>query len=563
MPKKPYSRSEDSYIYHDILPSFADYGYPAAGDTENLKIKGDVRIRMGATYKEPDVIFYAEGIPVLLVESKKPGKSLEAAEEQARSYIRNFPIERHSRDGRPPQYAAVTVGKVIFLYRYEKDINKYGGIIDRLESMPGILTYEELRRLYGLEEAEKPRVTADKFKDIFYQLVVALDVKNERRITPMLILETVRLFFEYLKDDKNYTGRYPYTKLDRHPDRQRWIRSLFRQYDWGDTGDEVASRFREEIMRSFQGTKRLNQFITPWPVVEFMTRLVGIEPDDTVLDFECGSGGFLAAAVRSDVPLDKVKGVDIADLPYYVSKLYLALDFKIRGRRIDSIPVFNDNGLVYWGHNWSVVIGNPAGGITYDPAGELADLDEVYKSLERDLDQNGRDDPAWEYNFSVQQAVRSAKLGGRICLVLPEGFFTNSSAEFLRRYVAKYCKVIAIVSLPRGVFYVGTTTRQVKTGRQVRNQKMSILLAEKKQDVVDGGGVNMNFDSIEYPVFLASVQKPSYAANAHDWLEVSLKRVLEEFDSWTSYDCLTENQKALRFIKPHSKKKDSRQTELY
>lgn len=72
-------RGEDSHIIHDILPAFADYGYPRAGDTENLKIKGDVRIRMGSSFKEPDVVFYAEGIPVLLVESKKQGKSKQDA----------------------------------------------------------------------------------------------------------------------------------------------------------------------------------------------------------------------------------------------------------------------------------------------------------------------------------------------------------------------------------------------------------------------------------------------------------------------------------------------------
>lgn len=532
MPRKRNDRSEDSYIFHDILPSFADYGYPTAGDSENLKIKGDVRIRMGSSYKEPDVVFYAEGIPVVLVEAKKEGKSKKDAEEQAKSYIRNFPIEDYSRDGRPPQYAAVTIAKKIFFYKYEKDINEYGGIIDRLEPIADVATYSELRRLYGLEEERKPELSPAKFKDIFYQIIAALDIRNQRKITPALVLEAVQLLYEFLKDERNYTSRSPYTKLDGHPERQRWIRNLLRQYDWGELGHEIAWQFRSEIVRSFQGSRQLNQYITPRPVIVFMTGLVDIKPDDRVLDFECGSGGFLAAAVRTGVSLQDVKGVEIADLPYYVSKLFLALNFNIQGREIDNIPVDRDNGLKFWGDVWDMVIGNPAGGNKYDPNGELNDLDEVYENLERDIDQNGRDDPTWEYNFSVQQAVRSAKVGGCICLVLPEGLFSNSSADFLRKYVAKHCKIKAIVSLPRGVFYVGTTTKQVHTGKRSSHQKMSILFVEKTTEVVDGEGVSLACADLNYPVFLASVQKPPNARGSSEWLEATLQKVLQEYKAW-------------------------------
>ena len=161
------TRGEDSYIIHDILPAFADYGYPRTGDTKNLKIKGDVKIRMGSSLKEPDVVFYAEGVPVLLVESKKPGKSKQDAEEQAQSYIRNFPIEKYSKDGRPPQYAAVTIGRVIHFYRYKAEVNPHGAIIDRLEPMSEVLSYEELKRLYGLKESAKPAIGAEEFSAVF------------------------------------------------------------------------------------------------------------------------------------------------------------------------------------------------------------------------------------------------------------------------------------------------------------------------------------------------------------------------------------------------------------
>ena len=116
MSHKIEKRAEDSFLYVDILSAFEDFGYPTR-DSRNIKIKGDIKIKMGSSYREPDVVFYSEGVPVLLVEAKREGKSKEDAEKQAKSYVRFFPIEEYSKDGRPPQYAAVTIGKKIFFYK--------------------------------------------------------------------------------------------------------------------------------------------------------------------------------------------------------------------------------------------------------------------------------------------------------------------------------------------------------------------------------------------------------------------------------------------------------------
>jgi len=416
-----------------------------------------------------------------------------------------------------------------------------------LEDIADVLSYNELRLQYGLEEEKKPLLTPDTFKDLFYHIVSALDIENEKEITPEIILKAVKLIYEFLKDQKNYSSRSPYTDLDGHPDRQRWIRGLLHQYEWNLLTPEIAKQFRKEILRSFQGSEQLNQYITPWEVVIFMVNLAKVRKDDTLLDFECGSGGFLAAAIESGVELKNIRGIDIADLPYYTAKLFLALNFNVTGKAIDEIPVENDNGLYFWGNDWSVVVGNPAGGNKYDPENELKDIKKIYENLENDIDQNGKNDPASEYNFSVQQAVKSCKVGGRFCLVLPEGFFSNSSAELFRKYVAKYCKVKAIISLPRGVFYKGTTTRRVQAGKTGSHQKMSILFAEKIAEVEDKSGVGVDFANLDYPVFLASVQKPSQARDDEHWLSKILERVLEDYRKWEEDNELSTNNELVKF----------------
>jgi len=532
MPLRRHNRSEDSYIYHDILPTFEEYGYPGRGDTENLKIKGDIRIRIGSRSYTPDVVYYADGVPLLLVEAKKEGMTKKDAEDQAKSYIRNFPVDRYSRDGRPPRYAAVTVGRQVYFYKYAIELSEYGAIKDDLVPQTAIATYQELKQSYGLIIG-KPSIDAHTFKVLFYELVSAFDTQNRREVTPQIVLKTVHLIYEFLRDPADYVTRRPYTDLGRHPHIQMMIRSILSQYDWSLLTPDIALRFREIVVRAFQGSKSLNQYITPWPVVRFMAELAELKPRDTVLDFECGSGGFLVAALEKGVPMGNMLGIDIADLPYYVSKVFLALHSNTRGTDLETkIPVLHDNGLLFHGDDWHIVISNPAGGAKYDAYNSLGDIAKVYDHLERDLNADGKDDPASEYYFSVQQAVRSARVGGRICLVLPEGFFSNSSDESLRRYVGKHCRVKAIVSLPRGVFQVGATTRTVESGKRSSSQKMSVLFAEKIREVVDGDGLDVPAGTLEYPVFLASVEKPRDAGQRPNWLQNGLKRVLSEYRIW-------------------------------
>jgi len=548
-------RSEDSYIIHNIITAFAHYGYPQAGDSENLKVKGDVPIRIGSKYYSPDLVYYASGVPLILVEDKRPKQSEEGAKEQAFSYLKSFPVEKYSRDNIRPKYLATTIGQVIKAYKYRYEIDEQGELIEGLIPLLEIPSYEELKIQYGIIEDEKPRLTLRSFKDLFYELASALDISEENKITPQLILKAVRLIFEYLEDSKNYTSRFPYTELDGKPDRQQWIRNILSQYNWQKSlGEKLAFQFRTEILRSFQGAN-LNQYVTPKSVIDFMVNLCQVKPEDKILDFECGSGGFIATVVSQGVSMKNILGIDIADLPYYVAKTYLALYFKATGKEIEKIPIKMNNGLYFWGDDWDVVIGNPAGGNKYDPKGKLGDCEKVLENLERDLDQNGRNDSFSEYNFSIQQAVRSCKVGGKICLILPESFFANSTNEFLREYMVKYCQIKAIVSLPRGVFRKGTTTKTVQSGSTGSSQKMSILFAEKIEKVKNGSGLEIGLDALDYPVFLASVQKPkNTGSDSNDWLEPLLAEVLKNWQEWNKNSKLIVGEGVLEFPKTASSK---------
>jgi hypothetical protein len=261
-----------------------------------------------------------------------------------------------------------------------------------------------------------------------------------------------------------------------------------------------------------------------------MINLIGnLSPETKVLDFECGSGGYFAGVIDKGVGLENIRGIDIDELPHIIAKTYIALYFKKSGKEnIDALPIRKDNGLFYQGNNWDLVIGNPAGSSKYEHGN-------IKKILAGGLGYFGdKENTFSEYELSIQQAVRSAAINGTICLVLPEGFFSNSQAEYLRKFVAKHCRVLAIISLPRGAFKKGTSVKQQQKGAQTSSQKMSILYARKIKEIDKSSLLSeVDFASLNYPVFLANISEPdSKVGNIDDWLEPCLDAVFKQWQSW-------------------------------
>jgi len=532
-------RPEIAYIVQNILPLFASqFDFPLPEDEKNTKID-EIPVRIASGVKKPDVVYYHDGFPVFLIEAKKEGKSEKDAVEQALSYIRNYPVEEYSKNSIKPRFFAVTIGKQIIFYAHRFEIEQ-SNFKDWAEKLENPITFAELLEEYGLKKIERKEVfTPEVFrKEVLNELGPLY--KFEDKITPEVVKNVAMQVLAFLQYGKDYTGHRPYIDLERNKDRQAQVRQVYEKFDWiNSLGPEIAKEFRTYILRSFQGTN-LNQYLTEQCVIAFMTNLVGdLTPETKVLDFECGSGGYLAAVIDKGVELKNIRGVDIDELPYIISKTYIALFFKKTGNEeIGTLPVVQGNGLFYQGNEWDLIISNPAGGNKY----EHGDLEKIEENLNLGSDGNGRRDSVSEYNLSIQQAVNSTRIGGKVCLVLPEGFFSNSSDEFLRKFVSKYCKVLAIVSLPRGVFKKGTSTRQQQRGSQTSSQKMSILYVEKQSEIDKANPIGeLDFNNLEYPVFLASVSKPeSRSGEIEHWLEPELNVVWQQWQEWQQNQTLKE-----------------------
>ena len=109
------TESEDDFILHAIIPLFEHYGYPSAGDFNRVKVKS-VPVRVGSRTIHPDIVYYQDEHPVLIVEAKRPGQSEAKARDQAFSYLKCFPKDAPwLPHGLRPKYVATAIGsEVIF-----------------------------------------------------------------------------------------------------------------------------------------------------------------------------------------------------------------------------------------------------------------------------------------------------------------------------------------------------------------------------------------------------------------------------------------------------------------
>ena len=90
----------------------------------------------------------------------------------------------------------------------------------------------------------------------------------------------------------------------------------------------------------------------------------------------------------------------------------------------------------------------------------------------------------------IERNLNMLKPGGRMAIVLPQGRFNNSSDKYIRDFIAKECRILAVVGLHGNVFKPHTGT------------KTSVLFVQKWDD-------ELCPRKDDYPIFFATMQEPS------------------------------------------------------
>ncbi len=226
-------------------------------------------------------------------------------------------------------------------------------------------------------------------------------------------------------------------------------------------GDVKGQAFQTFVNRHQRGDR--GEFFTPHPVVGLAVAVVDPQPEESVLDPACGSGGFLLDTVahvrrsnkepgRSYVR-DQIRGWEFN--PEVARAAALRLEFE--GGSGTEVSVVNsllapDRAA----GEFDVILTNP-------PFGSKGKIDDASILRAYDLGHRWKKRAdGWEQTDTplaqtpeilfIELCVRLLREGGRMAIVVPDGLLQNSSAAYVRQWLRARCDVLAVISFPQQTF---------------------------------------------------------------------------------------------------------------
>ena len=280
--------------------------------------------------------------------------------------------------------------------------------------------------------------------------------------------------------------------------KERVLRALVESIQGFDLSS-ASNETMQQIFMSFVPAvfkKSLSQYFTPISLIETVVSMVDIGPNDKIADPAMGTADFLTVAMAArpddhDI-VQRVFGIDSDPKAYDLAVINMILhrDGQSGLKCEDSI-----RNPARWANEMNVVLCNPPfGSRTIETDEEVLaqyDLGHVWQR---------NDDGRWEKTSEVLSSQQLGILfiercwkmlcaGGRLGIILPEGYLSTAAYGYARQWVLDHFKIIALVELPRRIF--------TKADVDLRS---NILIAEKSTESV----------SADHPIFASLVRSVGY-----------------------------------------------------
>ncbi len=280
-----------------------------------------------------------------------------------------------------------------------------------------------------------------------------------------------------------------------------------------------------EYLLPTEAKKKKGQFFTPRHVVEMCVRMLNPKRNEYVMDPACGSGGFLLHAMDWCYPakdhdareLRKFKyasihlwgidfetraaktsralmliagdghtnifGPDVSSLDpktWYETASGQALMHGLRQAKLSGKKIPDGETLKDDDHAWEyfnelkfdVILTNPPFAGEMKDRKMLAHYELAKPALKRAKDKAPKEERDVLF---IERVLKMLKPGGRAAIVLPQGKFNNSSLAFIREWILKNARLLAVVGLHANTFkpHTGTKTSvlffQKFTAKELQN----------------------------------------------------------------------------------------------
>lgn len=290
-----------------------------------------------------------------------------------------------------------------------------------------------------------------------------------------------------------------------------------------------------EYLLPTEAKKKKGQFFTPRHVIEMCVRMLNPKDDEYVMDPSCGSAGFLLHAMEWAFPAPTTQEQELRK-HRYASKYLWGIDFEARAAktsralmliagdghtnifgpdvssidprtwyttksgqylmtelskrssllkaRIPEGETFKDDDKAweYFGEmNFDVILANPPFAGEMKDKKMLSQYDLAKPALKRAKDKTAKEERDVLF---IERIIKMLRPGGRAAIVLPQGKFNNSSLAFIREWILRKARLLAVVGLHGNSFkpHTGTKTSVLFIQKYTQAQLDEIAKIQKEAE---------------------------------------------------------------------------------
>lgn len=562
---------------------------------KDLKWKEAVKYQEGRKKltKFADLIIYKNDKAVMVVETKKPTESVTDNLGQVDSY--SFAKE--------VRYSIITNGRKIILREYlaankkaniinmsieklhqlnyiplinivskEKiDTNIENEILDNQNNSNEITDYRRFfRSIHNIirdNEKLDPASCFDEFSKILYLKMADEQYRNDKEEENDFDLnkfknvprqEPMKLINDWFKDAMRH---YYSDVFEEIPELKVSLATLekvlikLENFYVKDDKMDIKGRAFEEFLPSQLRGKGLGQFFTPRKIVDFMVDLADVDINDTIVDFACGSGGFLIKSfdkmkeILNRLPDATFKSICTTKEKFAENlkkEQIFGIDAEPRAVRIAKM------NMILWGDGRKIVRGNglakrdwqnmPYPLSEYDENNDNSGCSLILANppfiKEKDPEilkmyflAEGKNSVDAQTLF-LERGINLLRPGGRMLIVLPEGILSNDDSIKTREYILKNAKIKAIIELPThtfvqsGVDTINTVVLYLEKYETDLKKKIDELTNENNTTIENINTIK-NYNELDYNIFLASAENVGFEPNGRVFIRKGEKTDLD------------------------------------
>ncbi len=220
-----------------------------------------------------------------------------------------------------------------------------------------------------------------------------------------------------------------------------------------DINADIKGDAFEHFLKSYNASdKDLGEYFTPRHIVKTLVKLLDPRLGETIYDPFCGTGGMLIESFQH------IK----QSMPTSAKAMKILKESTIYGNEITSTARITKMNMILIGDGHSNIhrkdsLANAIDDafdvcITNMPFSQPTEYQDLY-----DIPMTGSKNGD---SICVQHCIRATKQGGRIGIIVPEGFLFDKKYQKTREFILNKSELQSVISLPQGCFlpYTGVKT---------------------------------------------------------------------------------------------------------